>query len=48
MKSHDELFEEGNSAFHVGNPLSSNPYECGCLMWAAWREGWHWGEVHSE
>lgn len=48
MKSHDELFEEGNAAYHAGQTLATNPYERGGMMWCAWREGWRWGEAHSE
>ena len=49
MKDHDELFEEGNAAYHAGVALSEgNPYERGGLMWAAWREGWQWGKAHSD
>lgn len=48
MKSHDELFEEGNAAFHADQPLKSNPYEIGTMHWCAWREGWEWGQIHSD
>lgn len=48
MKSHDELFEEGNAAYHAGKSLASNPYERGTMLWCAWREGWSWGEAHAE
>lgn len=43
-----ETITNGNAAFHAEKPLSSNPYETGSLLWAAWREGWRWGEAHAE